>query len=332
MSRMVRIPLGLALIFTAAAIQAASARPANNAEVNYRPIIGIMTQPVQEEAQLSSSNATTASYVSASYVKFLESAGARVSIFHYDDDIATLKARLANINGFLFPGGGASLAATSPFFLAEKAVYDEAIAANDAGDYFPLWGTCLGFEFLSIATSGKHLLVDVNIANTSLPLNFTDVAADSRLFATADPAIMTSLASEAIAYNNHVYALSVESFKADTALSEFYDILSTNVAPNGIEFVSTMESKKYPIYGVQWHPEKPQFEWSPVKNFDHSLAAIDAVEHLADFFVNEARKSHRRFPTIKEETEALVYTDAAHLKYTLDDAALNDYVQCYVFE
>lgn len=44
----------------------------------------------------------------------------------------------------------------------------------DDGDYFPVWGTCLGFEVLSYLTSGELLLTDTNTTGIKLPLNFTE--------------------------------------------------------------------------------------------------------------------------------------------------------------
>lgn len=46
--------------------------------------------------------------------------------------------------------------------------------ANDGGDYFPVWGTCLGFEELTYLTLGKLVLVKNNMRDVALPLNFTD--------------------------------------------------------------------------------------------------------------------------------------------------------------
>lgn len=45
--------------------------------------------------------------------------------------------------------------------------------ANSRGDYFPVWGTCLGFEQLLVITSGEKLLCRTNTRGVSLPLNFT---------------------------------------------------------------------------------------------------------------------------------------------------------------
>ena len=48
-------------------------------------------------------------------------------------------------------------------------------------------------------------------------------------------------------------------FEMDT----FWDILSVNKDVNGLEFVSTIEAKNYPIFGTQFHPEKNAYEWAP---------------------------------------------------------------------
>ena len=46
--------------------------------------------------------------------------------------------------------------------------------ANDKGDYFPLWGTCLGFELLSVLTADNDSVISpVDAENISLPLTFT---------------------------------------------------------------------------------------------------------------------------------------------------------------
>lgn len=44
-----------------------------------------------------------------------------------------------------------------------KYIVDLAKKANNEGDYFPIWGTCLGFEELLIAlTNNPKILGDFN--------------------------------------------------------------------------------------------------------------------------------------------------------------------------
>ena len=77
-------------------------------------------------------------YIAASYVKYLEMAGARVVPIDFFSTPAQIDSLFDSLNGVLFPGGG------SPFPETAQYVFDKVVAANDAGDYFPLWGTCMG--------------------------------------------------------------------------------------------------------------------------------------------------------------------------------------------
>ena len=62
--------------------------------------------PSTFSGQYSSSNY---SYFGSGYVKYLESAGARIVALKYDYDLETLKYLFDHINGILFPGGDPSL-------------------------------------------------------------------------------------------------------------------------------------------------------------------------------------------------------------------------------
>lgn len=45
--------------------------------------------------------------------------------------------------------------------------------ANDAGDFFPIWGTCMGMQLLTVLVAGKNLLSNATVANLALPLELT---------------------------------------------------------------------------------------------------------------------------------------------------------------
>ena len=77
----------------------------------------------------------------------MESAGARVIPIPTNRDDNFYETLFLNINGVLLPGGGVDLvkseyAKLSRYFLM-KSVTEKAV-----GQYFPIWGTCLGFEEL----------------------------------------------------------------------------------------------------------------------------------------------------------------------------------------
>ena len=98
--------------------------------------------------------------------------------------------------------------------------------------------------------------------NVSLPLNFTAAAWTSRLWGTAPPDVIHTLANQAVTMNLHEFGIEPSAFNATPPLSSRFSILSTNLDLNGREFVSSTEGKDgLPIFTTQFHPEKPQFEW-----------------------------------------------------------------------
>lgn len=45
--------------------------------------------------------------------------------------------------------------------------------ANDAGDFFPIWGTCMGMQLLTVLVAGRNLLSNTTAVNLALPLELT---------------------------------------------------------------------------------------------------------------------------------------------------------------
>ncbi|XP_063307434.1 gamma-glutamyl hydrolase-like [Pelobates fuscus] len=269
--------------------------------VNTRPIIGILTQEtIFEEWELHGS-----SYIAASYVKSIESAGARVIPIMINLPEEEYVKIFNSINGILLPGGIVDLR-HSGYAKAAKIFYDLALKANDNGDYFPIWGTCLGFEELTYLTSGELLLTLTDTEDVSLPLKFSQDALRSKLFRNIPKDLYDNLSKLPITSNFHSWSLSVQNFTANEKLKKFYNVLSTN-SDGTVEFISTFEAYDYPIYGVQWHPEKISFEWKIAPGISHTAEAVYASFYMAEFFVNEARKSLHKFPDTTQENEALIY-------------------------
>lgn len=103
--------------------------------------------------------------------------------------------------------------------------------------------------------------------------------------------------------------------------------MSLNKDWNGLEFISTIEHRFYPFYGVQFHPEKNLFEWVRNKNISHTADAIAAAQYFSDFFVNEARKSDHHFKNAKEEDQFVIYNFNATFTGSVGSA----FEQSYLF-
>lgn len=270
-------------------------------QLNYRPIIGVLAQ----ENLPGDESATGPSYIAASYVKYLEGAGARVVPIRINRTEEEYTKIFFSINGLLLPGGDVDIQ-TSQFSRAAKIFYSLALRANDGGDFFPIWGTCQGFQQLTVLTSNKNLLTLTDTKSVALPLTFTAVANSSRLFQNFPKDLKQALSEENITANFHSWSLSVQNYTRNYKLRKFYRVLSTN-NDGKKEFISTMEAKNYPFYAVQWHPEKTQFEWIDKPGMVHTTNAVRASFYTASFFVSEAMKSQHRFPNLVEEERALIY-------------------------
>lgn len=269
--------------------------------LNHRPVIGVLAQENLE----SDTHAQGSSYIAASYVKYLESAGARVVPIRINGTEEDYTKIFYAINGLLLPGGDVDLQ-KSQFSRVSKIFYELAIKVNDAADYFPIWGTCQGFQQLTVLTSSKNLLTLTNTKAVALPLVFTQGAQNSRLFKSFPKDLLLALSEENITSNFHSWSLSLQNYTRNAKLKRFYRVLSTN-SDGRKDFISTMEAYRYPFYAVQWHPEKSPFEWVDKPGMIHSVSAVRASFYTASFFVSEAMKNQHRFPSPQEEEKALIY-------------------------
>ncbi|CAH1794487.1 unnamed protein product [Owenia fusiformis] len=269
--------------------------------LNFRPIIGVLAQSTGKSGAKYGET-----YIPYTYVNYLEMAGARVVPIKIDECEEYYEEIFKSINGVLFPGGGVDIV-TSDFACEAKKLYDLAIKANDNGDYFPIWGTCLGFELLSALTAGKNILEHCSAENIRTSLDLVKGYEDSRLFHGIDGNILRILTETNSTANFHQYCLTPKNFNENSKLKQFYRVMSTDVDENGLEYISTMEAYQYPFYGVQWHPEKNIFVWTPTYNLDHSIDGVKIAQYMANFFVNEARKSQHTFPDVTKEQDALIY-------------------------
>ncbi|KAL7827303.1 hypothetical protein SRHO_G00330210 [Serrasalmus rhombeus] len=297
--------LCLRAVLFACALPLCSPRPLGllpDEPLNDRPIIGILTQEVTDPEMKPYGGA----YIPSSYVKYIESGGGRVIPIRLNQTREEHEKIFKSINGLLLIGGASNLE-TSEFAHTTEIYFRLAVKANDVGDYFPIWGTCMGFQLLTVLVAEQNLLSDTVAENVSWPLNLTSEASSSRMFEGFPPELLKALSEEALTGNFHHYGVTEQVFRGNEKLTSFFSILSINTAKNGAVFVSTMEGRKYPFYGVQWHPEVNRFQWSPQYSFPHSKNAVRLASLLAEFFVNEGRKSFHHFSQVEEESRALIY-------------------------
>lgn len=114
-------------------------------------------------------------------------------------------------------------------------------------------------------------------------------------------------------------------------LQAFFTAMSKSVDYKGLEFISMIEAKDFPFYGVQFHPEKPPYE--PVinpryTNTPQTLEAILVSQYFSNFFISETRKSHHIYPETEYYRSQLIYNYCP--QYTGINASASN-VETYYF-
>lgn len=262
------------------------------------PIIGILSQPDRSDQY---------HYIAESYVEWLEASGARTIPIPYDASPDLLDDLYPQINGLLLPGGwNGYMPPSVPYLL------DMIVDSNRHGNYFPVWGTCLGFEFLVKYVGGDAALQQgFDLYNASIPLESVRMG---QLY--SDPTIYTTVVEKPVTLNNHKQGVDPGLFLQNDKLTAVWNITSINHDKNGRPFVSTIEPVdpyRFPLYGVQYHPEKNGFEYTtfpgtniPYEAIDHSEEGVDFSLYLSRFFVDLVRYGQKA-NTRHEYTKPVTY-------------------------
>lgn len=302
-----------------------------------KPLIGILSQACHR--------CPGKSYVAAAYVKWIEAAGGRAVPIRYYASDKELKRLFNSVNGLIFPGGLTDLYMDDPYVVAAKKLHQWAADANDAGEVMPIQGTCLGHQLLQILATWPANFTEILVPTDSVAqagtLEFTADAASSYYMGELDPALKAKASDPKynLIIENHEFGMPVEHYESWPVLKEHYKILSTSKDRNGLEYVSTIESRHHPFFGTQWHPEKPPYEFA-MEAIPHSIESIKLSQHLGHAFIDAARRSSHAPESEEEELEMQIYNvapvftakdvvmepsyDGPDITYFLDDVHVQD--------
>lgn len=175
-------------------------------------IIGIITIPSDKNDKIQFEN--TESYISSYYVDHLKKF-ADLQIIPYNTD--NCEYFFNKINGLYFPGGRSHR--NKKFLDTCKKLFMLAKQENDKGNYFPIYGSCLGFQYLIKIISDKPLLQKHEHDKTHF--------------------------LSSVKFNNN-YGLSIENYKY---IQNFYQVLDTYKDKYNHIFVSSIKARQYPFFG-----------------------------------------------------------------------------------
>lgn len=278
------------------------------AALNNRPVIGILTIPSKTTGHPSANY----SYFPSSYPKYVESAGARVIPIPYDAPFENLTFLLSQVNGVVLTGGGAAKTIKDlntgklvPSNLTKAVIHivDHVLEANRRGEYFPLMATCLGYEMMlmALAKDLKILYTKYHDLSVRAGVEFFRGGENSRFWGHLPDSLKDFSEDEPAFAYHHYQAILPDKFMKSKGISNVLKITSISYPVNGggPPFVASVEGIKYPIYGIQFHPEKAAYEWLKETNAPHFRESLEISQRMINFFVNEARKNDRKF--ISEE-------------------------------
>ncbi|GJN14936.1 hypothetical protein PR202_gb01814 [Eleusine coracana subsp. coracana] len=155
------------------------------------PVIGIVSHP-GDGAGGRISNGTATSYIAASYVKFVEAAGARVIPLVYNEPEERILEKLSLVNGVLFTGGSEK---HGPYFETIKKVFQD-----------------------------NNILETFDALNQASTLQFSKYSLlEGSVFQRFDPELIKKVSTSCLVMQNHrVYVSTVEAYKYPITCTQWH--------------------------------------------------------------------------------------------------------------
>jgi gamma-glutamyl hydrolase len=262
--------------------------------------IGVITAPY-----LSQADSYITSYMAASYVKWLEAAGALIVPLQFDLPKPILQGFLKQLNGVVLIGGGIDVIAThshKQFIVFEETlnyILNYVTYQNSIGHFYPIWCTCMSFELVAIFKTlnkilprqeriDNHLIREGKVGEDTL--QWTNSPSELKQLFTKNE--IQEMNKKPAVFYAHGLSLKYDS-KFTKKFSKIANIVCTGISENkGIKYIAAYEFKDIPIFGVQFHPEKPPFEYvNDGLRVPKSKIAINLSSRFARFFINKCKRN-----------------------------------------
>jgi imidazoleglycerol phosphate synthase glutamine amidotransferase subunit HisH len=269
-------------------------------------VIGIVTVPLSPGKKYF--GVCGDSYIATAHINWIRSVG--MEILPIPFTTTDFDYYVKRVNGLYLPSGGAFALNQIEYYNCCKNFIKSAIRENENGNYFPVWGGCMGMQQMMMIGDNKdnlNLLTRFDsFNNLMLPLDITKEGLKSKLLSHASPRFLAKLQNTNCTLNNHKMGLSPSDFKKSKMLHRFYKIISTNKDRKGKEFVSTIEARDYPFYGVQWHPERGRDMQYFIKFFKKEASKAKTV--IQDILSNKIPQ-HKRVNCMTYSNNLYKYCD-----------------------
>jgi len=225
--------------------------------------------------------------IAYSGVKWLKNQGCHIIYISPLLDKNTITDIFNNIDGLLIPGGEDDPDDTNRTYQCAKLLIELAYQHGN----FPILGICMGLQYLLTYYSNdiwdnikKYIR---NYKQSNYLISNTDL----------NHTILHEISSEKLLTNNfsfnHNYSINIETFQSHPTLNEMFNVLTTTIYKNNT-FLSTIQSKTRPFFGLAWHPEKPNFEWVNHQKIIRNPESIIIGNSISKFFVEYCKLTNNK--------------------------------------
>ncbi len=214
------------------------------------PIIGILSIP----SEIPGYPADSWSYSPSSYAKNFESGGAQVVPLQYDMPRHQLESLLDRLNGVVFHGGDADMIDAhgnlTPLGETMDFVVKYVIEQNKNGNYYPIWGTCMGFQGFACLIQGNWSILTQDCVGCSgvNHNNYFDESYQSKLYAGLPQDLRDAMPTNNISVFSHFWDFHWDTFLNSAPLNQILKPVTYAFDNKGLKYVSSYESPSWPIY------------------------------------------------------------------------------------
>ena len=264
--------------------------------LQFQPVIAIVAASIPED-----SDDPKEAVVYLTYTKWASDSGAKVIPILPWYSKEKINHILDKVNGVIWQGGMRNLRIGGHFENLNKYILEKIINKNDKNTYFPMFLICQGFELVHILMANNtKILSDYTAMKYFIPMEINNNTRSSNMYSKLDEKDFQTFTKSNSTVHYHKYGFEPELYNKYKIFSDFFNINSFGYDRNGKKFIGSVEAKKYPIYAVQYHPEKVKYDRNiPSNSIVNSKEAFEMSKKLADFFIEETRKNKQKITDLE---------------------------------
>jgi hypothetical protein len=213
------------------------------------PVIGVLKLPMYNELE-QQLNWSPDSYISASHVKFLESAGARVLPIDLGMNPKELQILMKKLNGVYIPGDH-NVRGNQEFFRTVSDIVQHAQMFNEeAGNHFPIaafgYGGLVMLQDSVKNNNFGHKLTE-DLVEKRFKLDYTKHPDDTFLFDSIKEVDLVETFLRSYYYNTLAFGVSLQELRHNQEAIKSYS--PTLVLKDSGDLIAGFEAHAFPFYG-----------------------------------------------------------------------------------